>query len=178
MTHLTVSIAQSERKERLESVYRDYASMVYQTCLRIVGNEHDARDRTQEVFLVLYEQMDALRDPERVGGWLKRTAVNRSLNFIRKQNKLIYDENITDTHILEEPDFFQENFWQRWELIRQIKTLINELPDRYRVIFSLYAIEDYSHAEIADKLGIKVSTSRSHYARARKKILSQIKTQT
>jgi len=154
-------------------VYRKYYKMVFSSAYRIVQNKQDAEDLMQEAFLTCFSQLENLNANERFGGWLKKTAINKSINYInRNKNKWL---TITDRDAVAE-----ENIYNGDELI-DIKTKlifeeIKNLAEGYRIILTLYLIEGYDHEEIAEILKIKSSTSRSQYTRARKKLKDNLLT--
>jgi RNA polymerase sigma-70 factor (ECF subfamily) len=146
-----------------ELLYNHYSNAMYSICLRMVAEKNDAEDLLQEVFIIAFKSLSQLKDNRQFGGWLKRIAVNECIRFCKKRLKtncwddIYFDEKIDDdTH-----------WWQEVSL-SALQTAIRTLPDGCRQVFNLYAIEDYSHKEIANCLNISESTSKSQYHRARK----------
>lgn len=149
-------------------VYRKYYKMVFSAAYRIVQNKQDAEDLMQEAFLTCFGQLENLNDNERFGGWLKKTAINKSINYInRHKNKWL---TIKENDAVAEEEESNEGDELKDIKIKLIYEEINNLPDGYRIILTLYLIEGYDHEEIAEILKIKSSTSRSQYTRARKKL--------
>ena len=101
---------------------------------------------------------------------MRKVVINVSLQHIRKNKKFRIFENREQIVVRSDPDFkiFKNN---REEAILKI---VQQLPDGYRIIFNLYAIEEFTHKEIAEKLGISVSTSKSQYSRARAALRSML----
>lgn len=154
-------------------LYRLYAKAMYNTCLRITGNTALAEDALQETFLTAFQRLGSYRGESAFGAWLKRIAVNTAINQSRKwQKELLTGEETTDIpQETEEPD---EDLPLKIALVQQA---ISQLPDGFRVVFSLYALEGYEHSEIAEILGISVSTSKTQYNRAKVKLRDMLRQQ-
>ena len=148
-------------------LYMLYSKAMYNTCLRITNNEDDARDVLQEAFISAYRNLGSYKGEAAFGAWLKRIVVNRALNHL-KRKQLEIDTLDIDTHDIALEDKYEED--DRGYSIERIREAIKKLPEGYRVVFSLYLLEGYDHQEIADILGITVSTSKSQYNRAKKKM--------
>ena len=140
---------------------------MYNTSHRIVNNVQDAEDIMQESFLSAFDKIDSYEGNVSFGSWLKKIAVNKSLDYLRK-NKFSYtsDDEIKNIAI-DEDDIvsIDEN-----NTLDKIKSAINQLPDGYRIIVSLYLLEGYDHDEISQILGISSVTSRTQLSRAKKKL--------
>ncbi|MCS7019433.1 MAG: RNA polymerase sigma factor [Cytophagales bacterium] len=147
-------------------LYSLYAKAMYNTCLRITGNTAMAEDALQETFLTAFQKIDNYRGAASFGAWLKRIAINAAINHTRKwKREWLADEPLAD--IPEETPETDEELPLKIALVQQA---IQQLPDGFRIVFSLYAIEGYEHSEIADILGISVSTSKTQYSRAKAKL--------
>ena len=155
-------------------VYKLYYKAMYNTSLRIVNDTMEAEDVMQEAFLSAFEKINTYSGTVSFGAWLKRIVVNRSLDALGKRKAIFED---IDNHIGIRDDSNEETLYKE-ELeakVEEIKAAIEELPEGYRVILSLYLIEGYDHDEIAEMLNISSSTSRSQLSRAKQKLLSEIK---
>lgn len=160
----------SQRKAQFE-LYQLYSKAMFNICLRMVKNEADAEDLLQNSFIDVFTKLDTFRFQSTIGAWIKRIVVNNCINFLKKRR--LYFEEITerigdrvDPQPEEEPKLS----------VQAINDAIYQLPDGYRVVFSLYQMEGYDHKEIAEILKVSEQTSKSQYSRARKKlreILSQ-----
>lgn len=133
----------------------------------MMQNEHDAEDALQTAFVDIFSKLDSFKYQSTLGAWIKRIVINKCINQLKK--KRIHFEEITD-HV-------QNGLFQSVEesngnnySVSGIKNALVKLPDGYRLVFSLYAMEGYDHEEIGEILGITVSTSKSQYSRAKKKI--------
>jgi RNA polymerase sigma factor (sigma-70 family) len=159
-----------DRKAQAE-LYRLYAKAMYNVCVRIVGNTAEAEDVLQEAFLVVFAKVGLYRGDATFGAWLKRIVVNTALNTVRKR-RLALVELDGEAEVADEPHPDEEETLLQ---VAQVRQAIQLLPDGYRVVFSLYLLEGYDHNEIAEILGISVSTSKTQYNRAKKRLLELIK---
>ncbi len=125
----------------------------------------DAEDLLQNSFVDIFTKLDSFRFQSSVGAWIKRIVVNNCINFLKK--KRLYFEEIDDRmgNIVEESSTEEPTL-----SVETIKRAVFQLPDGYRVVFSLYLMEGYDHKEIADILNISVATSKSQFSRAKKKL--------
>jgi len=138
-------------------------------CKRYLGNSTDAEDTLMEGFMKVYTKIDAFQGQGSFEGWIRRIITNEALMKIRKNN-LYKTIDIEETWDLSIPENALMNLQ-----VEEIEELINDMPIGYRTVFNLYAIEGYSHKEIADLLGISEGTSKSQLSRARVILQSKIK---
>jgi RNA polymerase sigma-70 factor (ECF subfamily) len=143
------------------ALYQLYAGKMFSVCKRYLGNGPDAEDALMEGFMKVYSKMDSFQNQGSLEGWIRRIMANEALMKIRKNNshKTI---PTNDELVISIP----ENALMNLE-VEDIEQLITELPIGYRTIFNLYAIEGYSHKEIATYLDISEGTSKSQLSRAR-----------
>lgn len=141
-------------------LYTLYANKLYSICLKYSRNVAEAQDNLQDAFLTIFKSISQYKHKGSFEGWMKRITVNTVLQKYRKER---YFEIVND-QLVEEPETEIEE--QNLSLDYLLK-LIQELPDRYRLVFNLYVLDDYSHQEIAEMLGITIGTSKSNLARAR-----------
>lgn len=148
-------------------LYQKYSDAMYNTSLRIVKHKEEAEDVIQEAFLDVFNKIDTFRGESTFGAWLKVIVINKSISKLQSV-KLQFEELKTD--FVKEEDT-TEDLEDHEGAIHRIKNLMNELPDGYRLVLSLYLFEGYDHKEIAQILGITEVTSRTQYLRAKKKLL-------
>lgn len=135
----------------------------------MVNTEEDAEDLLQNSFVDVFKNLNKFRFQSAIGAWIKRIVVNNCINFLKKK-RLQFTE-LEDRHAaipfaeLPSPDENDSPLQ-----VNAIKAALFQLPDGYRVVFSLYAMEGYDHQEIAEVLGISVATSKSQYSRAKQKL--------
>ncbi len=154
------------RKAQFE-IYKLYANAMYNVALRIVNDEAEAEDVLQEAFLDAFNRIADFRQETTFGLWLKQIVINRSINYLRKRKAEFV--SIDDLEIADEPSADEEETQLK---VEAIKVAMNELPDGYRVVLTLYLFEGYDHEEIAHILKITENTSRSQYMRAKRKLNS------
>lgn len=145
-----------------ESLYNRYTRRMYAVCLRYARHELEAQDLLQEGFIRVYDKLSAFRMEGSLEGWIRRIMVHTAINLYRK--KSFKNERFGLEHLPEAPvePLAVDNLGEQ-----ELMKLIKELPDGYRHVFNLYAIEGFDHAEIAAMLGCGESTSRSQLSKAR-----------
>lgn len=143
-----------------EELYKRYASTLFSICLKYSPNYADAEDTLQDSFMVIFDKIGQYKAKGSFEGWLKRITINTALQRYRKQAVLdiINEENIQDVDVEVDEESIPLDFLLR---------IIQELPDRYRLVFNLYVLDGYSHREISNMLEISEGTSKSNLARAR-----------
>ena len=150
-------------------LYEQYAGKMYAVCLRYARSTADAADMLQEGFVKVFTKLDQYHFQGSFEGWIRKIMVNTALRTYQRQRFDMEQsgyETMPDKPV--EPDAIA--LMTEEELLK----LIAQLPDGYRVIFNLVAIEGYSHAEVAQTLGIQESTSRSQLTKARKWLSEQL----
>lgn len=151
------------------ALYEQFAGKMYGVCLRYARNSSDAADILQEGFLKVYSKLDQFQHQGSFEGWIRRIMVNTALRAYQKQRyeqETFGYENLPESPV--DPDAISA--LSEAELL----SVIRGLPDGYRAVFNLVAIEGFSHAEAADMLGIQESTSRSQLTKARRWLGEQI----
>lgn len=140
-----------------------YAPKLFGICLRYMKDHELAQDALQDGFIKIFTKISDYNGVGSFEGWMRRIVVNTCLDQLRKDQKLKMNASMEDVGFL-----VKEDHWIEEELTAQdLLKLIETLPDGYRVVFNMFAIEGYSHKEIADKLGISENTSKSQFSRAK-----------
>jgi len=150
-----------DRKAQQE-LYNLYAPWVYAICLRYMGNSDDAKDMLQDTMVKFFQKAGEFRFQGSLEGWVKRIGVNSCLDQL-KRNKAKFTMDI-DNAIGISGDVNAAQPLETKDLLR----LLGSLPEGYRTVFNLFAIEGFTHAEIADLLNISENTSKSQLFKARK----------
>ena len=143
---------------------------MYNISYRITNDPDDAADVLQEAFLSAYKYMHSFKGESSLGAWLKRIVVNASINHIKKQ-RIMYEQ-------IENQDAGEDETSRDEDIVLEldrVRSAIQQLPDGFRTVFSLYLLEGYDHREIAEILGISESTSKSQYNRAKKRLKEILK---
>ncbi len=146
-----------------EALYNRFSPRMLGVCYRFAKNREDAEDMLQEGFIKVFTQIHQYRNEGALEGWIRRIVVHTCINILKKNKKFTDSVDIihaTSVHIKEDmiPSIMQA---------KQVVECIRTLPLGYKTVLNLYAIEGYSHKEIADMLDIEESTSRSQYTRAK-----------
>jgi len=144
-------------------LYDKYAGKMFSVCLRYASTREDAEDALQEAFIRIFDNISKFRGEGSFEGWMRRITVHTVLRLIQKKSPLKYAE---DTSVLTKVSTASDVISQLSE--KDILGLISRLPSGYKIVFNMYAIEGFSHGEIAENLGISEGTSRSQYSRAKK----------
>ena len=149
-------------------LYNLYAKAMFNICMRMLNIREEAEDILQEAFCEAFAHLHSFKAESSFGVWLKRIVINRCIN--KKKKKKVNFEHRDDIHNIEETDTnHAEQEINEFE-VKHVQKAMEQLPDGYRTIFSLYLLEGYDHTEIAGILNISESTSRSQYKRAKQKV--------
>lgn len=144
--------------------YDLFANKMMGVCLRYTKDYDDAQDVLQDGFIKVFNKLPDFVSKGSLEGWVRRIMVNTALDQYRKNKKHQRNVEIESVDFkLERNDFTLETMHAE-DLLKVIQTI----PEGYRVVFNLFAIEGYSHKEIAERLGVTESTSKSQYSRAKK----------
>lgn len=141
-------------------LYKLFSGKLFSISLKYSRNYAEAEDNLQDAFLTIFDKIEQYKHKGSFEGWLKRITVNTVLQRYRSEKVFdIVNEDITEDVAIEidEEDISIDYLLQ----------IIQELPDRYRLVFNLYVLDGYSHKDIAEMLDINIGTSKSNLARAR-----------
>lgn len=144
------------------ALYEMFSGKMFSLCLRYLKDEKDAEDVLISGFMKVFKCIKQYKGVGSLEGWIRTIMVIESLGFIRKHRHMYLEVNIEETN--------QQDCMTAPEdtlAAEDLFNLIQELPTGYRTVFNLYAVEGYSHKEIAIKMGISVQTSKSQLSRAR-----------
>ena len=151
-------------------LYNLYAPKMLGVCLRYIGEEVEAEDVLMQGFIKVFKNLTKFRFEGSLEGWIRRIMINESLTYIRR-NKTIHLEIETVENIYSDELSIRTDHLELEDLV----SFVSRLPAGYRTVFNLYAIEGFSHREIAEKLGINENTSKSQLSRARNMLQRFIK---
>jgi RNA polymerase sigma factor (sigma-70 family) len=167
---LIVLCLQGDRKAQ-HALYNRYCDAMYNVCYRMLGSQSEAEDTLQESFADIFRRLDSFRNESSLGAWIKRIVINHCLNVFKKR-KIKFEEiseRVTEVPVEE----YEDDAEVMYE-VRKVKEAIMKLPDGYRQVLTLYLLEGYDHAEIADILGIQETGSKSQYSRAKAKLRAML----
>lgn len=155
-----INDCKNNNRKAQEQLYRLYSGKLFAVCLKYSRNYTEAQDNFQDGFLIIFQKIGQYSFKGSFDGWLKRVMINNVLQQYRQQTFLsLVNEDVAEDYEIELDD-------DEISLDYLLK-IIQELPDRYRLVFNLYVIDGYSHAEIAEMLNINIGTSKSNLARGR-----------
>ncbi len=159
LNELVKQCAKNDRKAQ-EEIYHLFSGKLFSICLKYSKNKQEAQDNFQDGFITIFNKIGQFKFKGSFEGWLKRVMVNTILLKYRQKNVLnLVTEEIPDEVIVDiDDDEVSLDF---------LLNLIQELPDRYRMVFNLYVLDGFSHKEISKMLQIAEGTSKSNLARAR-----------
>ena len=139
-------------------------------CLRYSRDRMEAEDLLQESFIKIYLNLSSFKSDGHIEMWVRRIVINTS---IKRYNKLSYQNESPSSDMMPDVEVGMNAYDSM--VYDELLSMINELPDGYRLVFNLYAIEGYSHKEIAELLKIKEGTSRSQLVKARMALQDKFK---
>ncbi|GGE92548.1 RNA polymerase sigma-70 factor, ECF subfamily [Chishuiella changwenlii] len=152
---------QEKNRKAQEEIYLQFSPILFSICLRYADNYEDAQDVFQEGFVLIFNKIDQFRFEGSFEGWMKRIMVNLSLEKIKKNNRVSF-EDYENQYIQEDEEEPQQDYDYQ-----EILENVQNLPPQYKQVFNLYVFEEYSHQEIAELLCISIGTSKSNLSRAR-----------
>ncbi len=164
---------QGDRHAQFE-LYGLYSKAMYNICLRMLNDKENAEDILQNSFIDVFTKLNSFRHDSTIGAWIKRIVINNCINFLKKRRLAI--QELKENH--KKIGSFDVDTLDPVSLrfsVDSIKEALFQLPDGYRVVFSLYALEGYDHKEIASIMNIAESTSKSQYSRAKRKLQDLLK---
>jgi RNA polymerase sigma-70 factor (ECF subfamily) len=162
-----IQLAVENNRQAQQQIYTQFSPKMLSVCRQYIKDIHQAEDIMITAFMKVFTNLKNFQHKGSFEGWIRRIMVNECISFIRVEKKLKYSEDET---------YFEESFnnIESQFSIDDIQFLIDSLPDGYKMVFNLYAIEGYKHQEIASMLGINEGTSKSQLSHARKMLQGQI----
>lgn len=151
-------------------LFENYAPKMLGVCARYCSNMEDAKDALHEGFMKVFKRIDKFKGNSALETWITRLMINTAIDQFKKSIKYVaYDNEESVLAHNDDDNSYQISVEEDEEEIKldDLYQVINQLPDGYRVVFNLYAIEGYTHKEISAQLNISAGTSKSQLARAR-----------
>lgn len=167
-----IKSCQKQNGKAQEELYQLYKNTLFVLCLKYCQNEAEAEDNLHNAFIEIFTKIKQYNGKGSFEGWMKRITINKAIDSYKNSYKLISisDKTYPDTEI-EENELDEHS-------IDYILALVQALPNQYRLVFCLYELDNFSHAEIADMLKINIGTSKSNLHRAKMILKEQIKANT
>ena len=165
--HEIIQLAVANNRHAQQKIYTTFSPKMLSVCRQYIKDIQQAEDVMITAFMKVFTNLKNFEHKGSFEGWIRRIMVNESISFIRVQKKVSFLED----------EFYKEDGFNNIESnlsVDDIQMLIDNLPDGYRMIFNLYAIEGFKHKEIATMLGINEGTSKSQLSHARNILQQQI----
>ncbi|KAF2327243.1 RNA polymerase sigma factor [Flavobacterium daemonense] len=162
-----IKLAVENNRQAQQQIYGKFSSKMLSVCRQYIKDIQLAEDVMITAFMKVFTNLNKFEHKGSFEGWIRRIMVNECISYLRVQKKVEFAED----------EFFVEESFNEIDsqfTVEQIQFLIDALPDGYKMVFNLYAIEGYKHNEIAKMLGINEGTSKSQLSHARKMLQTQI----
>lgn len=163
-------MAVEHNRHAQQKIYSQYAPKMLSVCRQYIKDIHHAEDLMITAFMKVFANLRNFENKGSFEGWIRRIMINECISYIRAHKKVSFLED----------EYYKEDSFNNIESglsVDDIQALIDSLPDGYRMIFNLYAIEGFKHKEIAEMLGINEGTSKSQLSHARKMLQEQLNKQ-
>lgn len=152
-------------------LFEEFEGLVMGICLRYAADHVEAEDMFQEVFIRVFDRLSTLKDAQALPAWIKQLAVRTVINVYHAQRKHRYHLEVSHAEQEEADVTSVLDVLDNEALV----SMINDLPEGYRMVFNLYVVDGYSHREIAEMLDITENTSKSQLSRAKAQMKRQLK---
>jgi len=162
-----IKLAVENNRQAQQQIYSKFSSKMLSVCRQYIKDIQLAEDVMITAFMKVFTNLKNFEHKGSFEGWIRRIMVNECISYLRVQKKVKFAED----------EFFVEESFNEIDsqfTVEQIQYLIDALPDGYKMVFNLYAIEGYKHNEITKMLGINEGTSKSQLSHARKMLQTQI----
>ncbi|WP_188048790.1 RNA polymerase sigma factor [Flavobacterium sp. GP15] len=162
-----IQLAVENNRQAQQQLYTQFSPKMLSVCRQYIKDIHQAEDIMITAFMKVFVNLQNFENKGSFEGWIRRIMVNECISFIRVNKKVKY---------IEEESYLEESFnnIESKFSINDIQFLIDGLPEGYKMVFNLFAIEGFKHNEIASLLGISEGTSKSQLSHARKMLQGQI----
>lgn len=147
-----------------KQLFDSFSRKMMGVCLRYTKDAEEAQDVLQIGFVKVFEKLHLFNNEGSLEGWIRKVVINTALDQIRKNKK--FENNIDLAAVDYQIPSENENVLGQLS-VNDLLKIIQAMPTGFRTVFNMYAIEGYSHQEIADQLNISINTSKSQYSRAR-----------
>lgn len=160
-------------------LYNRYGGKLMSVAMRYASGKEDAEEILQAGMIKIFKNIDSLKNLQGDSAyfWMKRIVINTALNYLRDTKKYRFLQAVENFNEIQYGYPDEDNLPENMEIIsmNEILEIVNDLPQGYKTVFLLYSVEEYSHFEIAEMLGISVNTSKTQLLKARRAIIGQLK---
>ncbi len=159
-----------------KQLFEEYAGKMLGVCARYCPNLEDAKDALHEGFIKIFRQIDKFNGKSKLQTWMTRIMIYTAIDHFKGSIKFNYYDSDEDIYKASGESYVDEVEYDDDQIkVADLYKAINELPDGYKMVFNLYAIDGFTHKQIAEKLNISEGTSKSQLARARKLLKTIVK---
>lgn len=163
----------NENLRHQKELYHHYAPLMMGVCMRYSSSQEEAQDILQDGFVTVFKKLDTYRGEGELGAWIRKIILNTALQNYRKNKKHLHVIEIDEKGLsIESNDDIISSI-----SVKELMYKIQQLPNGFRTVFNLYAIEGYKHHEIAKILEISEGTSKSQFSRARAQLIKIIESE-
>ena len=161
-----------------EMLYKKYASKMFGLCLRYSPNSDVAHDILQEGYIKIFQSLPQFKQQAALGSWMYRIFMTTAINYVQRKLKTKLEVSMNENleNQAEEISENEKEHWLNYINTNEALEMVQQLPEKYRLIINLYAIEKLNHDEIGAILNISAATSRSQLSRARKLLTEKLNT--
>lgn len=159
------------KRDAQQYLYDKYASKMLGVCRQYIKDVQFAEDVMVNGFVKVFKHLDSFKHEGSFEGWIRRIMIRESISYLRKKQFVVFDNDIYERCNADSISMSSSLD------VEHIQMLIDALPEGYKMVFVLYAIEGYKHAEIAEMLGVAESTSKSQLFKARRMLQEKLKKQ-
>lgn len=167
--HRLISGCVEQDRKCQKMLYKAFYGFSMGICLRYAGNRDEAAEVMNQGFFKVFTHIDSYDRSRPFKAWLGKIMMNVSIDFYRSNLKMAYTDDLEKAEHLSDGDLSDKNL-----NYNDLLVMVQQLPNAYRTVFNLFAIEGYSHEEIGEMLGINAGTSKSNLHKARQKLKSMI----
>lgn len=167
-----ITRAANNNRDAQEELYRKYSGKMLSVCRMYIKDLHQAEEVMLNGFFKVFKHISSFKNDGSFEGWIRKIMIREAISFLRSKKDIEFPEEIPETEV---HSFNNINSEIEVEHIQQ---LIDSLPEGYKVVFVMYAIEGYKHSEIAEILGITEGTSKSQLSKARKMLQQKLQLKT
>ena len=154
-------------------LYETYYSKMMGICYRYAKDGDEAKDLLQDGYMKIFRSLHKYNFSGSLEGWMRRLMINSAIDHYRKHKNVFSLSETSANMIIEEEDNGDHEIYDSFNT-QMIMEAVQNLSPAYRTVFSLYAIDGYSHKEIAEKLNISIGTSKSNFSKARMNLKKQL----
>ncbi|SHJ12364.1 RNA polymerase sigma-70 factor, ECF subfamily [Mesonia phycicola] len=164
--------AQKKDRKAQQSLYEAYAPKMLSVCRMYIKDLQFAEDVMLKGFMKVFTHLSSYKSEGSFEGWIRKIMVREAIDFLRSHKKIQFSETLENDAVFTTDNSFQSN-----DAVEFLQQKIDELPEGYKAVFMLYAVEGYKHQEIAKMLKITVGTSKSQLSKARKVLQQKVEPQ-